>query len=508
MDYMLFKFRHCLCLCLVAIFSESSFAESGVENFEIHSMYETWRLPENESMGMLALGIRKRFGDYTSLGADFYSAVDGQRGGFITLGMSGAIEYPISRNWLVEAGLHLGAGGGSGGYLLTGGGLMIRKSMGLKYVLTPTDAVSMGWSHVGFPQGGKIQSSQFYIAYDRAFNGLFQDGKPIFRSREVSASVWGDYESGYQQPALIVRNVVVPSALNRLDGQPQQNLQQVGIEWKSHVNSDSFIRMETVGAMGGTSAGYMHVMAGIGKEFSLTENLTAEASFNLGGGGGGGVDTGGGLLAEAAVGLRQNFFQDWYVKVAAGRMIAPDGSFRGTGYSVGVGRSFGHLSRQGGRSDAPLILDSHPIRMRTAQQTYVGHGSSWRNRPDQNVGNLGIQLDYFVSPSVFITGQGLAAYTGDAGAYMTGLVGAGYHLPLYERWFAETELLVGAAGGGGLAVGSGLVHQVNLGVGYQINDALSLQAGVGDIRAFNGPFSARTINLSLNYSFNLMSFKH
>ncbi|MGC2166098.1 MAG: hypothetical protein WA632_08805, partial [Gallionella sp.] len=93
------------------------------------------------------------------------------------------------------------------------------------------------------------------------------------------------------------------------------------------------------------------------------------------------------------------------------------------------------------------------LRIRVVNQTYFKADPRWRNQySEQPVSNLGVQLDYFVSPGWFITGQGLAAYAGKAGAYMTGQLGMGAQLPVSERWFVEGETLLGAAGGGGLAV--------------------------------------------------------
>ncbi|MBU1215127.1 MAG: hypothetical protein KKF58_00285 [Gammaproteobacteria bacterium] len=500
--------RYACCALACSMFVQTASAQQMAEDFEIHSLYESWHLPANESMGVFALGLRKRFGDYAAIGLDFYDAIEGQRGGFITLGVSGAIEYPISDRWLAEAGLHLGAGGGNGGYLLTGGGLMLRESLGVKYMLTRSDAVSLGVSHVDFPEGGKIRSDQFYFSYHRTFKGLFREGQPLFDDDELPAQYLDVHGAGYHQLAVILRNVAVPNSVQRLGGLPQSDLQQMGIEWKSYLDADSFFRAETVGAMGGSSSGYMHVMAGYGREYVLADGLCAEASLSLGGGGGGAVDTGGGWLSEIAVGLRKNIYKDWFLKASVGRFNAPHGNFTGTGYVLGVGRAFGEPMSQDYRPQSAAHVEYHPIRIRATQQTYYGRGNKWRNRPDQNVGNLGMQLDYFVAPQVFLTGQGLAAYSGDAGAYMTGLVGMGLHTPFWNDWFVEAEGLVGAAGGGGLAVGSGLVRQFNLGVGYQISDALAIQAGVGDMKAIDGLFAASSVSLSLNYSFNLLSLKY
>jgi len=90
-------------------------ATPRVETFEVQSGYEQWELPLDESMGMARFGLHKDFGQYLDGGVDFFAAVEGDRGGFITLGLSGGFEYPLSSVLSIEAGLYLGAGGGRGG---------------------------------------------------------------------------------------------------------------------------------------------------------------------------------------------------------------------------------------------------------------------------------------------------------------------------------------------------------------------------------------------------------
>ena len=87
---------------------------------------------------------------------------------------------------------------------------------------------------------------------------------------------------------------------------------------------------------------------------------------------------------------------------------------------------------------------------------------------------------------------------------MTGLVGAGVHLPIFESpVYAEAELLAGAAGGGGIAVGGGLVWQASAGLGYQFSDVYSAQLSYGHIRAPKGNFRANTLTFAVGYKFSL-----
>jgi hypothetical protein len=71
--------------------------------------------------------------------------------------------------------------------------------------------------------------------------------------------------------------------------------------------------------------------------------------------------------------------------------------------------------------------------------------------------------------------------------------------------FIEAEVLIGPAGGGGLATGAGLVWQSNAGIGYQFNDKYSLMAEYGYMAAPQGAFKAKVTTFSFAYDFTLFT---
>ena len=185
-------------------------------------------------------------------------------------------------------------------------------------------------------------------------------------------------------------------------------------------------------------------------------------------------------------------------------MTAPSHSFEALNLALKLNYQFGlpDVSSSAISWNTLGDFDTEQLRVRLTNQTYFKADPNWRNRSiNQEVSNLGVQVDYFVSPHLFMTGQGLAAYAGDAGAYMTGQVGLGTQWDLTQHWFIEGEALVGAAGGGGLAVGGGLVAQANASLGYRLSNALSIIATAGYIEAPRGDFKANVAGVSLAYQF-------
>lgn len=464
---------------------------------------ETLELPGSERMGMVGADLLFDVNDRLRLGVGSYGAVRGDRGGFIALGASAQLRQRLSPLWVSQAGLFVGAGGGRGGYTLSGGGLMLRADAGLSYESGRYGNFGFGISHVQFPTG-VIRSTQPYLQYDYPFYSLLRPGWTTELSRAGSADV-NALPARANEFAVVLRSYRIASSALRDDGQQQYaRMQLLGVEWLSYLDDHWFVKLESEGAMGGQSNGYMQILAGAGYRLPLSSSTAVKVHAAAGPAGGGGVDTGGGLLLDAGLALQQNLTQHTALELSLGAVRAPSRSFSAHSVALKLNYQFGlpQVSSQAVAWPAVGSFDSSNLRVRLANQTYFKADPLWRNRSlDQSVSNLGVQLDYFVSPRWFVTGQGLAAYAGDAGAYMTGQVGVGAQWPLSERWYVEGEALLGAAGGGGLAVAGGLIGQGNASVGYRLSKSLSLTATAGGTKALGGDFKARVAGFGMAYQF-------
>jgi hypothetical protein len=469
----------------------------------IRMTYESLSLPGGENMGMLGGNLLVNVNDHLGLGVGAYGALRGERGGFITLGVEGELQQRINESWMSHAGLFVGAGGGHGSNALSGGGLMLRGDLGLTYQSKGYGNIGVGISHVRFPTGD-ITSTQPYIQYEYPFNSLLGAGWPEAPTLDRSIRL-DPVQASANEFALVGRHYKFASSAKRDDGQPQtSSMQLVGVEWLSYLNERWFLKMESEGAMGGENNGYMQILLGGGYRMPITRSTTLKIHATAGPAGGGGADTGGGLLLDAGLGLQQNISKNLAIELLAGGVTAPSHSFEALNLALKLNYQFGlpDVSSTPVSWNALGDFDTQQLRVRLANQTYFKADPNWRNRSiNQEVSNLGVQVDYFLSPHLFITGQGLAAYAGDAGAYMTGEVGLGTQWDLTQHWFIEGEGLVGAAGGGGLAVGGGLVAQANVSLGYRLSDALSIMATAGYIEAPRGDFKATVAGISLAYQF-------
>jgi hypothetical protein len=466
---------------------------------------ETWRLPASETMGMTGASLWWGATQDVKLGVATYGATRGQRGGFITLGVASELEHRWSPLWLSTAGLFVGAGGGRGGQPLAGGGLMLRADVGLAHDLSGGGRIGAGVSHVRFPDG-TINSTQPYLRYDHRFHSLWLGGRtqPDLRRAGAEPASSASLPWGAQEFALVVRDVRVAAPVGAPANTPMQLL---GVEWTSDLDTNWFVKLGADGAMGGQSSGYMQILAGGGYRLPLWQGGSLKLHAAAGPAGGGGVDTRGGLIWDSGVALQQRVSRNDSLELAWGQVGHFSGHFKGDAVGLKWVHHFAtpEVGAEPVRLSALRGLDAHHLRIRLAQQTYKQGAPGWRNSyADLNVDNLGVQLDYFLSPAHqttqwFVTGQGLAAYKGEAGAYMTGLVGVGTQSSWGGAWFAEAEALLGAAGGGGLATGGGLVGQLNLGLGYRLSKQLSVMGTVGTMTALGGDFKAKVLGLGLVY---------
>jgi hypothetical protein len=466
--------------------------------------FETLSLPDDEDMGLLGGAFLYEAVDWFYIGPGFYGALTGERGGFITLGLAGEFNKDINDRFALSAGLFVGAGGGHGGYYLSGGGLMLRPHAGATFRLGERANIGLGISHVEFPDG-VISSTQPYFAAELPFEMLIERSwSDAYRLAGEAAT---RLPSSEREISLLYRYYRVPSDARTTSGDEQhETIGLLGARWDAYFNKDAFLTIETQGAMQGESNGFMQIFLGGGYRFTLAERTYLKLSVGAGFGGGGGVDTGGGFLLNGELAIQQHVTDSFYLAASGGYINAPDGRFEAVAAGLQIGTRYGAPTVTKGTYDPSDLsdYDRKLFRIRFAHQTYLKGSDDWRlHHSDEDMDNLGFQVDYFPNRTVYITGQGLAAYgRGNGGAYMTGLLGAGLHYPLGDApVFIDLEALAGAAGGGGVAVGGGFVWQANAGIGIELTDAFSLMATVGHMDAPGGEFEANVLGASIGYRF-------
>jgi hypothetical protein len=482
----------------IFLFQSSAFAEVQPKASKFRTTFEEITLPQGEKMGLQGFSLLYDINSYLSIGGSAYGALTGQRGGFITLGLAADIDIPLADDLTLNTGVFVGGGGGRGGFTIQGGGLQVRTHLGLAYTLEDFGALAVGASYQDFPNGS-IHSFQPYLGLDYTFDTLMLDGWADVSHEKV------EHDDGMPTEfAVAYRRYHVPSGVLNDELKPQYpRVDILGVEWRRFVAQNTFIKIETEGALGGDSHGFMQIMFGGGYALNITSSTKLKLSAAAGVAGGGKLSTAGGLLLSVDTSVQQMLGDDLFAELGVGYVIAPDGDFKAMSTQLYVGSYF-----EMPKSMATLgAYNQHKIRIRFVHQTYTPNDPKWRNHhADLNVQLIGFQNDYFIADNVYLTGQGITAYGGQGGNYMTGLIGAGLHYNWAETdFYTDWEALVGAAGGGGLDVGGGLVWQSNINLGYELNESNFIAMSYGQMQAPKGNFKAHVFGASISYNFSLFA---
>ena len=115
-----------------------------------------------------------------------------------------------------------------------------------------------------------------------------------------------------------------------------------------------------------------------------------------------------------------------------------------------------------------------------------------------------VKFDKLLNNYIFLTGQAHSAYSGNyVGGYAAGLVGVGIQSKaiLNDKLKANAEILIGAGGGGHLAIGQGAIAQSVFGLTYNFNNYFGVRLSTGELFALKDDLNNDIIDLGLVINF-------
>jgi len=467
--------------------------------------YEVLDIAPSETMGLAGVHYLVNIHPDWYVGASGFGALAGERGGFFTGGFTVGTGKRFASKWLLDAGLFIGGGGG--GSAPQGGGMMLRSHLGISRDVGNV-MLGAGVSYVTFPDGD-IESTQlnlslgipFDVYYGRASDaGKVVDTGDLF-GLKLRETEWLATAGEYRPTSNVktTTGAAMTSSLNR-----------VGFEYRRHLDSHRYFFVETAGAMGGESDGFAELLAGAGYRVPLfSPRLHLGASLAAGGAGGGQVDTGGGLVAKARVGLDYDLTPSLKLGLEGGR-IESAGSFSANFYGLSLGYRVGELATGERGSGDPDIKGVRLAKWRLVGVHQTNFAAARKNGNEQDLSLAGLKIEKLLTDSFYLTGQAHAAYTGDAGGYAVGLIGAGWEIPLREdgRLSFNAEFAVGASGGGGVDVGGGAIIQPQLGLSWQLNNRFAARFEAGKVKALDGKLDSNLVGLGLTYEFSRPEYRY
>lgn len=479
--------------------------------------YESLTLPGDEAMGLVGLNYQQMFGSYWYGGVGVYGAAAGERGGFFTGGFEGGVRYPLIGGLEAQGGLFVGGGGG--GSAPQGGGLMVRSHVGMTY---GNDTLRGGvqLSRIEFPDG-EIKSTQIAAVIDLPFESFRLDsryrGNLDYLPYDVESFFQRSMKPNQGQFGVEVQRYTPTSSARQTDGSLLSvPFDTVGIRYENLLSRNFLWNVTTAGAMRGGADGYAEIFSGIGWRYGVFDTLhtksrlfvTAEGALGMAGGGQ--VATGGGTMGKVSAGLSYQLSPEWSVDARSGYVRSVDGDFSARLMNFSLKHSFVTFSpsmegSKNGVYSEGLIRRNWMIR--PVHETYLS--AKRKNIESGAVSLVGMQMDVVSSGNGYVYGKALGAYSGGAGGYASGTLGAGvsYPLPLNVPVHLYAQAGVGAAGGGGIDVGSGTIVEAEGGMMVRIAPNTDFWLGAGMTRSIDGALDTPMVNVGVAYRFGTIGHR-
>lgn len=464
--------------------------------------------PLEPKMGMMSLHYLISLNDWLYTGVGMKAASTGDQGGLFTLGVDLGVNQKLYKNLYLDANVHFGGGGGFRS--LVNGGAILQPNIGLQY---KTKHFSFGaqYSHVDFFTGiMKSDAISFFIEIPSVLRFAdYTDARKNFTTANLSP------DNFWHKPA--VKNVqqvrfdfFYPIGNSREDANAnnallRRTLYVIGFEYQKYLNSNFFLYVHTDTVYKGLIAGFMDLYFGGGYNFVDTKyiNLFAKAGI---GAAGGRIAQEGGITAYPSVGVDIKFTKNIALSAHGGYLRALDGDFEA--YSAGFGIKYFGLS---GGSQEPVTekniekVETRGFRIGIENQSFFRVKRFGANTVDLQL--IAIKPYYDLTDNFYLMGEASFAYEGNSGGYAHGVFGAGLKSNrfLNDRISGVVEFSFGAAGGGRVNTGEGLVVRPTIGVNYHSSDALTFNVSVGQLLSLDGGVSSNNINVGFSYG---LSFLH
>lgn len=460
-------------------------------------------IPNESNMGFTGIHYNIMLNNWAYAGVGIYGAVTGERGGFFTLGVNAGIKKYLGERFYIDSGFHFGGGGGAGAP--DGGGAFLLPHMNLGYDFDKF-SINSGWSYVDFFDDGLIKGNQFNVALEIPLGYNYSDYNSLeneYSFNELKSSNWN---INSKKTSLMLHLNTLKIKGNTQGINNGKTIKLAGFEMANYFTKNWFAFVKVDGAFDGIKAGYMDVFLGAGYQFYLNKNNTnILAKFGAGAGGGGGIDSQGGFLIYPDLSIEQRIFNDIFISINKGFVMSPNSHFHTS--SLGVGLKY-YVERNGINTD--YKFNSGKFK---GLQIIVKHDlyfdAERDSNPTEDLHQISLQINLNLNKNFYLGGQTSFANFGNAGAYAEGLVGLGIQSnPIIKNKVSIfAQALAGAAGGGDISTGEGLIVKPSTGFNYQLNKTLNFRAAAGYVKAKGGTLSSSFVNFGLTYQIAFLKMK-
>ena len=468
--------------------------------------YLSVKMPSDEhNLGLAGVNFNLFLNNWAYAGLGMYAAVHGDRGGFFTLNVNAGIKKDLFSNIYLNTGLHFGGGGGANAP--DGGGAYILANLNLGYQFSRF-SIETGYSYINFFNHGNIEGHQLNVALQIPLSYNYASFKHSEKEVKIDESIYDSdwYQQSNQISLLLhLNNLYLSNAGEALTG---ETVRTAGLELDSYFGNNTFLFIKADGAYHGIPAGYMDVMLGLGHQLTFNKGRTkAMGKLGIGAAGGGGVDTQGGFVIYPDISLEQKLFRTYFLSFDTGLLMSPNAKFLAWSYGIGF-KHYINLNALISPDEDPFTSAKFKgMEVIVGQEIYFDANRIFDET--QDLQQILLQLNFYLIKNIYVSGQTSFANFGNAGAYAEGLLGVGVTtfsgFSNRIQLFAQT--LIGAAGGGGVATGEGMIVKPSIGVSLLLNDKLGIRTSFGQVISINGELNSTLINLGLNYRISMLKAK-
>jgi len=465
-------------------------------------------IPDEQNMGFTGIHYNLTFNNLWYTGVGLYGAVSGNRGGFFTLGVNAGIKKEIYKNIYLDTGFHFGGGGGAGAP--DGGGAFILPHVNLGYNFK-NFSINTGYSYVNFFDNGLIKGHQLNVGLEIPLNFNYSYSNNKEKEYDINELKQTTWNATSKRNAIMFHfnNLNVLSDAKASNGEilKGKTINLAGFEFSSYLNKNWFTFVKVDGAYNGIRAGYMDVLVGAGYLANFNKNrIKIAAKFGIGAGGGGGVDTKGGFLLYPDISLEQRLFNDIYVSLNKGYLLTPNKDFYTSTFGLGIKY---YVNRNGVKLEENNFKKAKFKGLDVIVKHDVYFSAERETDPTENMHQISLQVNLDLNKNFFIAAQTSFANFGNAGAYGEGLLGLGAKTNMLFNNTTSffTQFIGGAAGGGNISTGEGLIFKPSAGVNYKVSNTLNLRAAGGFVSAKGGTLSSPFINFGISYHLSFLKLK-
>ncbi len=280
---------------------------------------------------------------------------------------------------------------------------------------------------------------------------------------------------------------------------------------KSSWNLGLGVYGAVTGERGGFFTGGFH----LGWRYSLSRSYFLESNAFVGGGGGGSAPQGGGLMLRAAAGLGKQVGLDRYL-LGLSRVSFPNGAINSNQISFAYSRQFSLLHFSGWSSDSvrsrwrnAFANNKSYSQQISVQVMNYFPGRSVKGRDsrlhESMLSVLGIRVSQQMGKVFWGEFETAGGMSGGIDGFAQVLGGLSVKKALHRKVSLTSGWLLGAAGGGNVDTGGGMITRAYSGVEVVLSPRWRSYLQLGYVSAFDGGFSAKTVNMNLVYQFQNIS---